>query len=86
MALTQPVTLSIALIGDGETTTLTTPLAPLFIATGLPGTTMPQRLVSIAMSDGSAVSATLSDQTLKSVFAVAPADLAQVRINVTLGV
>jgi len=86
MAITSPVVLNIPLIGDGETTSLTTALAPLFIAQGLPGSTMPVRIVQIAMSDGSAVSAELQGQSLVSTFAVAPADLVQLRINVTLGV
>jgi len=86
MAITSPVVLNIPLIGDGETTSLTAALAPLFIAQGLPGSTMPVRIVQIAMSDGSAVSAELQGQSLVSTFAVAPADLVQLRINVTLGV
>ena len=86
MAITSPVVLNIPLIGDGETTSLTTALVPLFIAQGLPGSTMPVRIVQIAMSDGSAVSAELQGQSLVSTFAVAPADLVQLRINVTLGV
>jgi len=86
MAITFPVPLIISLIGDGETTSLDTYLAPLFISNGLPGTTVPQRIVSIAMSDGSAVTGALNGQTLTSTFAVAPADLAQLRISVTLGV
>ena len=86
MAITSPVVLNIPLIGDGETTSLTTALAPLFIAQGLPGSTMPVRIVQIAMSDGSAVSAELQGQSLVSTFATAPADLVQLRINVTLGV
>ena len=86
MAITSPVVLNIPLIGDGETTSLTTALAPLFIAQGLPGVTMPVRIVQIAMSDGSAVSAELQGQSLVSTFAVAPSDLVQLRINVTLGV
>lgn len=86
MAITYPVYVSIPIVGDGETTTLSTYLAPSFIAQGLPGTTVPVRIVNITMSDGSAVTAQLQGQTLISTFAVAPADLAQVRISVTLGV
>lgn len=86
MAILQPVTLTFSLMGDGTTAELNTFLAPLFIATGLPGTTVPQRIASIYMSDGSEVSATLEGQTLKSTFATAPADAVTLRITVTLGV
>lgn len=86
MAILQPVTLVFSLLGDGTTAELDTYLAPLFIATGLPGTTVPQRIVSINVSDGSAVTAALEGQTLKSTFATAPADAVTLRITVTLGV
>lgn len=86
MAILSPVTLVFSLLGDGDTTEADTYLAPLFIATGLPGTTVPQRLVSISSSDGTNVTATLDGQTLKSTFATAPADAATLRITVTLGV
>jgi hypothetical protein len=86
MAITSPVTLSIPLIGDGVTDTLTTALAPLFVAQGVSGATMPVRLISITMSDGSAVSGEIQGQLLVSTFTPAPADMAQIRINVTFGV
>jgi hypothetical protein len=38
------------------------------------------------MSDGSNVTGAINGQTLTSTFDVAPADLAQLRISVTLGV
>jgi hypothetical protein len=86
MAITFPVSLIVAIIGDGETATLDTYLAPLFIANGLPGTTVPKRLITITMSDGSTVTGEINGQTLTSTFDPAPADLAQLRISVTLGV
>lgn len=86
MPILQPVSLTFSLLGDGVTAELDTYLAPLFIATGLPGTTVPQRLVTVTASDGSELTAVLDGQTLKSTFATAPADLAQLRITVTLGV
>ncbi len=86
MAFTTPVSLVIPLIGDGTSTVLETYLAPLLIAQGLPGTTVPQLIVSFSASDGSAVTGVLNGQTLTSTWATAPAELAQLRINVTLGV
>ena len=86
MAITFPVSLVIPLLGDGVTTMLNTYLAPLLIQQGLPGTTVPQLIATATMSDGSAVTCTLSGQTLTSTFATAPANLVQLRISVTLGV
>lgn len=86
MAFTAPVTLVFSLVGDGESTVLTTFLGPLFIGTGLPGTTIAQRLLSISSSDGSAVTATVEGQTLVSTFPTAPADAAVIRLTVNLGV
>lgn len=86
MAITFPVSLVIPLIGDGVATTLNTYLAPLLIAQGLPGTTLPQIIAAMTMSDGSVVSGALSGQTLTSTFANPPGNLVQLRISVTLGV
>lgn len=86
MAILSPVYLSLPIIGDGETTTLETYLAPLFITQGLPGTLVPQRIVNATVSDGTGIECSLNGQTLVSTFATAPADLAQLRISVTLGV
>jgi hypothetical protein len=69
MAITRPVTISQAILGDGETTVL-----------GLD-----QVLVSVTVSDGSPVTGVLSGQSINLTFAAPPAALAIRTLVMVLG-
>lgn len=85
MAITRPVTFSYALIGDGVTTVLVLDLAQQILQSGIGPGAVPQIIVSLTLSDGSAVAGVLSGQTLTATFGVAPANLIVKTLVMTLG-
>lgn len=85
MAITRPVTFSCALIGDGLSTTLALDLSVEIVKQGLPASAVPQLILSIMMSDGSAVTGSLSGQTVNVGFAIAPGALVVRTLSMTLG-
>jgi hypothetical protein len=85
MAITRPVTFSCSLIGDGVSTEMALDLSSEIVKQGFPASSVPQLILSIMMSDGSAVTGSLSGQTVNVGFAVAPGALVVRTLSMTLG-
>jgi hypothetical protein len=85
MAITRPVTFSCSLIGDGVSTEMALDLSSEIVKQGFPASSVPQLILSIMMSDGSAVIGSLSGQTVNVSFAVAPGALVVRTLSMTLG-
>ncbi len=86
MAITRPVTFSYSLIGDGVTSVMAIDLSADIVKQGFPVSSVPQLLLSAMMSDGSAVTGTLSGQTINLVFVQPPGALVVRTLSITLGI